>query len=1317
MLKKKELVDFIASQLGRLKATVATLNSVHFFDINVAAEDFFAKLLNAVYGYSLLNLNHNDLNKAAIDLGDSAARIAVQVTSQRTKPKIQKTVDKFEKHGLSTDYDTLKIVIIGDRTGDYPTLNVPTGVSFSGASDVIDIDGLMRDISGLDTEKLTQIAALIRREISDAAAAHTELGSKLDEIAATQREMLKRQESDSQTSGEISETVWELRKVVSSFSDTILPDAMASVHQGVLNLARDYLKDSKPTQVLELLEKQKATIWPTANGPTKARLLCTMGGAKLALGAETEAAHLFLEARQYNPDDEKVLSNVAVAYLLLGDNDKATESAELVLQRNPASFQAYSVLIQSSDEPLDELIERVPEHCRRNSEVALAIGFVARRRGDPQSAREWLQIAVDNDAENNPDIKGTLGEAILHSYTSDPLSPVRIEQLDEETRTDLEYALTLLDAACAAFRDDGAMRLRVTWLLNAGVASRLLSNDEDADKYLSRATQVAPEHPAVLFHRAIAARDNGDLSAAIQIAQSIGDCEELPQLPLILVQLLWQADRLDEAIEAVSAFIKSPPSEELAFSARQILVELLTEQGRLEEARKLSEEIVAFAPTDVSALVSASQVLRAMGQSDDADATLDKAYRVSSASTPSTHQFLLGNELGAMGRWAEAATVFERVVDTTVDSPLTRKYIHACYQASLLEKALSVCRRLREGDGPMEFVTDIEVAVLEETGDLSSARAVCEGLIAAFPENEKRQVQAAVIFLRQHDGVALDAFLDNPPDWRRLPVEFGQQIAQLYAARKRYREAIELLYEMRRVHSVGKVHLQYLQTFLFDIDKHNWLEVDECGVDVAVCIKDSNEELQWYVIEDREDADVGKGELPLNHPLAQALLGKKPGDTVLLKESPMSSEEGMITETKSKYVHAFHESGRVLEVRYPDQAGGFISLKLKPGEEGAKELLTKLGKQQDERRKIIEQAHSLYASNPLPIGAVARFLQCDIIQAWSHLTEHEHGKVICASGAVAESKSAAQILDKEGVKWVVDPVSLMTIHALSLADEVVSTVGRLGIAQATIDLLTETLHKRSAISRRGFMTLTKEGQHFVRREVTEAEVESYLLSLETLIKWIEVNCDILPWSPELSARREDRKELLELIGQESLDTILAACDPARALYSDDLRLRQLAKVEFNVDGLATQPVLFRAVEAGIIDRDKYNKAVVRLAAAGYLHTRIDGEALLEAAKQSDWSLAFPFVSITWLLRGPFCDENAAIRVVADFLKQLWQQAMLPRSTDYLVFRLLDEIGVGRGVGQVTDKLLASVARRFIVNPIAESEVVKLIMAWRAMRIV
>lgn len=1318
MLKKKELLDFIGFTLAHLKATVATLNAVHFFDLNIVAEDFFAELLNAVYGYSLVNLNHQDLNRAAIDLGDPVRRIAVQVTSQRTKTKIQKTVDTFASHRLADDYDTLKVVIIGDRTGDYPTLTVPAGVTFSGAEDVIDIEWLMKDISRLDVETLTAVADLLRREVSDISASHTESGSRaqLDEIASAQRDMLKHQQQDSQQAAGINQTVGEIRNVVTSLSDTMLPDAMASVHQGILDTARDFLKEHKPTQALELLEKQRSTIWATANGPTKSRLLSAMAGAKLAMGAEDEAAHLFLEAQQYNPHDEKVLSNVAVAYLLLGDHEKAADTAEQAIERNPANVQAYSVLIQSSDEALEEVIERIPELCRTNCEVALAMGFVARRRGDLETARRWLQIAVDHDADNHPDIKGTLGETILHSYTGDPTSPVRIGQVDEASRSDLECVVTLLTEACNAIGDDAALRVRITWLLNVGIASRLLGNNGDAEEYLSRAKRLSPDHPAVVYQCAVVACERHDVKAAIELAQTLEATEEIPHAPLFLAQLLWQDHQNIEAIAELQAFLDSSPADKLATSAKNMLVEFYMETGQLAEALQLSNELVASHPTDVSHLVIASQVYRTMGHTSNADASLEKAHRVVCDSTPSSHLFLLANELGVVGRWAEAAQVFERFVDTSADSPVTRKYLHACYQASLLDKAMEVCRRLREAHGPMEFVTEIEIAILEEAGDLGTARSVCEEFAAAFPEDGKRRVQAAVIYLRQHDSIALDAFLDDPPDWRTLPVECGQQIAQLYSVRQRYREAIELLYEMRRIHSVGKVHLQYLQTFLFDINKHDWLEVHEGGIDVAVCVKDSNGESQWYIIEDRDDADISKGELPASHPLAQALTGKKPGDSVLLKQSNMSTEHGTVTEIKSKYVHAFHESGKVLEVRYPEQSGGFISMKVAPGEAGAKELLQKLGEQQDEQRRVFQQAEALYQTNPLPIGAVARLLHCDIIQAWGHLTDNQESRIVCLSGTAAESRSARELLDRNDVTLVIDAVSLMTIHALSLADEVISTVGRLGISQATIDLLTETFHKRTCISRRGFMTLTKEGETFVRRDVTEEQVAEHLLSLETLIDWVGNSCDVVPWSLALSRKREERKELAEVIGDECLDTVLSACDPSRGLYSDDLRLRQLAEAEFNVEGVATQPILMRSVDAGIIDRSRYNRAIVQLAGAGYLHTSIDGQVLLEAARQADWAVSSPFSNVTWLLQGTYCDEDAAVRVVADFLKQLWQQAMLPRSTDYLVFRLLEELAAGRDAIRVTEKVLAAVSQRFVVIPIAEAELAKLIHAWRGMRI-
>src|SRR5262249_37853352 len=153
-------------------------------------------------------------------------------------------------------------------------------------------------------------------------------------------------------------------------------------------------------------------------------------------------------AGQYNQEDEKVLTNVAVGQLLLGQSDKAAATARSILQRNPANSQARSVLIRSSSDPLVTIVDEIQGVYRKDCEVAAAIGFVARRQGDLKTAKVWLRTATDSDAACHPDIKGLLAETILHSFTTDPASPVRLGQLGEDSRAELEYAVKLFDEAC-----------------------------------------------------------------------------------------------------------------------------------------------------------------------------------------------------------------------------------------------------------------------------------------------------------------------------------------------------------------------------------------------------------------------------------------------------------------------------------------------------------------------------------------------------------------------------------------------------------------------------------------------------------------------------------------------------------------------------------------------------------------------------------------------------------------------------------------------------------------------------------------------------
>lgn len=166
MLNKEIALKDVQYWLSHLSTSARLGGKIHFFDLNIVAEDFYADLLNIIYGWNLVNLNHTSLNAVAIDLGDINRRIAIQVTSNRTKSKIQKTIDKFEKHKLSNNFDRLKIVIIGERTRTKSALNFPKSIIFDEKVDVLDDASILSAISALPLSKIDEVLTLIKRNIT-----------------------------------------------------------------------------------------------------------------------------------------------------------------------------------------------------------------------------------------------------------------------------------------------------------------------------------------------------------------------------------------------------------------------------------------------------------------------------------------------------------------------------------------------------------------------------------------------------------------------------------------------------------------------------------------------------------------------------------------------------------------------------------------------------------------------------------------------------------------------------------------------------------------------------------------------------------------------------------------------------------------------------------------------------------------------------------------------------------------------------------------------------------------------------------------------
>lgn len=151
-------------------------NKLGMHSINKLCEPFFAELFNRIYGYKLKTIEKK--NYPAIDLKDKKNRYAVQITSNGSKEKLERTVTAFEDKNMHKDFDTLLHFIIGEKRFNPPAKNpypFKKGEHDAYVADVVkknyqiivqDINDLILVIDALGDEELSTVRNYINENIN-----------------------------------------------------------------------------------------------------------------------------------------------------------------------------------------------------------------------------------------------------------------------------------------------------------------------------------------------------------------------------------------------------------------------------------------------------------------------------------------------------------------------------------------------------------------------------------------------------------------------------------------------------------------------------------------------------------------------------------------------------------------------------------------------------------------------------------------------------------------------------------------------------------------------------------------------------------------------------------------------------------------------------------------------------------------------------------------------------------------------------------------------------------------------------------------------
>jgi len=169
-MELKRLTGIITSRLSYLSSEIRLNGSINLLDSNVLSEDIFKTILNIVYGLNLHNANLDKQNNKAIDLVDDAAKVFIQVSSDNSKTKVQKSLDKIEVPQYN-DYN-FKFVCISKGVSHLKkfSFTVPTEISFEAETDSYDYKRILRDVLAKDIDTIRKLASYLEKSILPASA-------------------------------------------------------------------------------------------------------------------------------------------------------------------------------------------------------------------------------------------------------------------------------------------------------------------------------------------------------------------------------------------------------------------------------------------------------------------------------------------------------------------------------------------------------------------------------------------------------------------------------------------------------------------------------------------------------------------------------------------------------------------------------------------------------------------------------------------------------------------------------------------------------------------------------------------------------------------------------------------------------------------------------------------------------------------------------------------------------------------------------------------------------------------------------------------
>jgi len=1037
-----------------------------------------------------------------------------------------------------------------------------------------------------------------------------------------------------------------LQQQLVQLSARLISPASEPVHVK-LDVCRELLFDHHYRAALKLLGRLEQDEGETSNARVRHRIAANQGFAHLGLGDNVRAGECLLRALTFDSTDETALSARALGLSLLGRLEEAFATAREALDQQPLSLAAWTAYLQvlTSLDPQPPLPE-IPQAIAQDPGILSLLAWWLTHEGRWSEAEQILRQLIALPAFD-PMVPARLADII----TIQVLGGKRLRRASPYSAADLarlaEAERLLADTWNGLKRSEDATT-SLEALLSLCRVRVLLGQMPAAEGAIDEALVLVGDLPALWVWKIQMANAMGDGALALRLLGRIPSAAT-PEYTLLAAGAYRAAKESARAAALLEEYlIEAPrngmPDPRKSEEARLMLAELLCECD-LAHAKARFDALPEAGTLRGARVTSAfARALRKAGAVAAGEHYLALARETLASSLDAEDRLSLADALAEFDQWEAALAIYEKDVDTQLDTHSLGEYVRGLIQLKQWRRLFDLLASLPVELSGKPFYEWVRADLAVRIGDYSVARAAAESYLVCEPSNFSMQLMRVEVCMRLGDSAAAQAWLSAlPPTLGERTLDQLLRLRRLYHVLGRGDEASATAYEtLRRFPNEPRAHLGFYASRL----------PRSCAVsgpDTAVCLRGADGHERIYILEDRPQSELLPDEVSVASPFGKRLLGCKVGEAV--PGYGLEVPESTLVAIEHKYWPALRASIKGFHGRFPDHPGlGSVKLPVSETPQEQVELVLRVLQEKAGQVKEVEGL----LQRGWAISMVADRLGRSSREVWQSLRGNRSEPIAVFQGR-AEEGAAWEALMKTPTppRVLIEPLALWQLHQLKILPVIAATFGKIALVEATLDELRDQLVELE-LYHEGYLRISKRESQYRVVRVTARAAAAERRQIQSLLEWARKHCEVLTALSTVDPPPETAKGLEHGWGSAVYGSLLAAQAHRYVLISDDFNLRGIAKSLLGIEGLWIQSVLVKAMQREFLKSEHYYRAVSRLVAWCHDFTSVDADILFLAAKCHGWKVSAEFETLATTLQRTHPTEHT--RMCVPFLRAVWGTA-------------------------------------------------------------